>query len=113
MDPAIWRGGPRGQWGQPRPRHLIEVRIATNRGQPPSPEHRREIREARRRRGTRPPDGARLWTPEENALRRALPPAEGARRTGPTLTACYKRRGKLGLPEGRPADGRRRAQAIG
>lgn len=43
----------------------------------------------------------RRWTAEEDALVRALPPAEAARRTGRTSWAVALRRRKLRLPDGR------------
>jgi hypothetical protein len=89
--------------GKPRPRHVIEALIAANKGRRLSEETRRKMSEAHRRRGTRPPDGARLWTEEEDELVRALPGKEAAGRTGRTLTAVYKRRRQLGLPDGRRA----------
>ena len=39
----------------------------------------------------------RAWTPEEDELVRALPPAEAAARTGRTLPAVYQRRHDLGV----------------
>jgi hypothetical protein len=41
--------------------------------------------------------GLRAWTPEEDDLVRALPPAEAARRTGRTVKAVYGRRYSLGM----------------
>jgi hypothetical protein len=37
------------------------------------------------------------WTPAEDELARALPPAEAAARTGRTLPAVYQRRYQLGV----------------
>jgi hypothetical protein len=49
-----------------------------------------------------PRHGRRHWTPEDDALVRALPPAEAARRAGRTLAAVYERRRDLGVaPAGR------------
>jgi hypothetical protein len=42
--------------------------------------------------------GGRPWTPEEDGLVRALPPAEAARRTGRSLPSVYDRRHALGVP---------------
>ena len=41
--------------------------------------------------------GGRAWTPEEDELVRALPPAEAAERTGRTLPAVHERRRALGI----------------
>jgi hypothetical protein len=48
------------------------------------------------------PNG-RAWTPAEDALVRAVPVREAARRTKRTVTAVYKRRRKLGVADGRRA----------
>jgi hypothetical protein len=73
---------------------------------PRSPEHRAKIGEALRRIGHRPPDGARLWTAEEDALLGTMPDAEVARRIGRTVRALRDRRQKLRIPstsgKGRP-----------
>jgi hypothetical protein len=61
----------------------------------------RTVREAHRRRGTRPPKAGHQWSAEEDALVRALPAAEAARRTGRTLGAVYARRRQVQLPDGR------------
>ena len=62
---------------------------------------RRKMSETHRRLGTRPPNGTRLWTPEEDELVRTLRPPEAALRTGRTLSAVVSRRRVLGLPDGR------------
>jgi hypothetical protein len=49
-----------------------------------------------RLRGRRPGRG-RPWTSEDDALVRALPPREAARRTARTLAAVYERRRVLGV----------------
>jgi hypothetical protein len=87
--------------GKPRPRHVMEALIAANTGRHPSEETRRKMSETHKRQGTRPPDGARLWTEEENMLVRTLPRKEASERTGRTLIAVSKRRGQLGVPDGR------------
>jgi hypothetical protein len=48
--------------------------------------------------GHRPPDGARLWTAEEEALLGTMPDAEVARRIGRTVGAVRSRRGILRIP---------------
>jgi hypothetical protein len=88
--------------GKPRPRHVIEAMRAANLGRPLSEETRRKMSEAHRRRGTRPPKAGRPWTAAEDTLLSAgMSAAEVAKRTGRTLTAACKRRGQLGLPDGR------------
>jgi hypothetical protein len=88
--------------GKPRPRHVIEAMRAANLGRQHTDQTRRRMSEAHRRPGTRPPKAGRAWTAAEDApLTAGLPAAEVAGRTGRTLTAAYKRRGQLGLPDGR------------
>jgi hypothetical protein len=88
--------------GKPRPRHVIEAMRAANLRRKHTDQTRRRMSEAHRQRGTRPPAAGRPWTAEEDALLRAgLPAAEVAGQTERTLTAVYKRRGQLGLPDGR------------
>jgi hypothetical protein len=51
----------------------------------------------------------RPWTPEEDALVRALPAREAAQRVGRTLRAVYMRRHTLGIgPNRRPGAGRKK-----
>jgi hypothetical protein len=50
-----------------------------------------------RHRGAPPPCSWTHWTPEEDGMVRALPPAEAAERTGRTLLAVYQRRHDLGV----------------
>jgi hypothetical protein len=52
-------------------------------------------------RGAASPRSWAPWTPAEDELARALPPAEVACRTRHTLGAVYHRRHLLGLPDGR------------
>ncbi len=87
--------------GKPRPRHVVEAVIAAHHGMVHSPESRRKMSEAHRRRGTRPPKAGRPWTPEEDALLRMLPAKEVVKQTARTLRAVYDRRRDLGLPDGR------------
>jgi hypothetical protein len=56
--------------------------------------------EAQRRRGTLVP-GTVVWAEREDALVRALPAVEAARRTGRALGAVWSRRRVLRLPDGR------------
>jgi hypothetical protein len=53
----------------------------------------------------RPPVRPHRWTPEEDALVRALPVAGVARRTGRTLKAVWARRRVSQLPGGRVKNG--------
>jgi hypothetical protein len=53
-----------------------------------------------RRLGLGVPQRPDVWTPEEDALVRGLPPAEAARRTGRSVGAVYARRSRLN--RGRP-----------
>jgi hypothetical protein len=46
-----------------------------------------------------PPSGLRAWTPGEDDLVRALPPAEVARRTGRSLLEVRVRRYEMCLPD--------------
>jgi hypothetical protein len=87
--------------GKPRPPHVTEAMRQGRTGKPHSVEARRKMSEAHKRRGTRPPNGTRLWTAEEDAIVAKLPAAEAAKRTGRTLIAVFSRRLKLGLPDGR------------
>ena len=48
-----------------------------------------------------PRHGRRHWTPGDDALVRALPPAEAARRTGRTIAAVYERWRGLGVAPAR------------
>jgi hypothetical protein len=45
--------------------------------------------------------GTRVWTLAEDALLKALPAEEVARKTWRTLKAIYTRRQRLGMPDGR------------
>ena len=73
--------------GRPQPWHVIEAMAAGRRGKPHSEETRRKMSEAHKRRGTRPPNAGRPWTPEEDDLVRTLPAACAAQRIGRTLEA--------------------------
>jgi hypothetical protein len=53
-----------------------------------------------RKRGTLVP-GTIPWTAEEDELVKTLPPEEATKRTGRSLKAVYKRRHRLGMPDGR------------
>jgi hypothetical protein len=79
---------------------VVAALVAANTGRRLSEETRRKMSEAHRRRGTRPPKAGPPWSAEEDALLRALPAAEAARRTGRTLGAAYARRRELRLPDG-------------
>jgi len=85
--------------GKPRPWHVMEPAHEARRGMRHTAETRRKMSEAHKRRGTRPPKAGRPWTPEDDELARALPPAEAARRTGRTLEAVHSRRAVLRAEE--------------
>ena len=87
--------------GKPRPPHVIEAVRRAHLGSKTSPETRRKMSETHRRLGTRPPKAGRAWTATEDALLRQLPALAVAQQTGRTLKAVYKRRIKLGVPDGR------------
>jgi hypothetical protein len=61
--------------------------LAESRKKLNAPEVRRNVSEAHRRRGTIPPAGGWLWTPEEDALILMMPAAMAARRTRRTIFA--------------------------
>jgi hypothetical protein len=44
------------------------------------------------------------WTPQEDELVKTLPAEEVAKRTGQSLSVVYKRRRRLGMPDGRRRD---------
>ncbi|HWB12682.1 MAG TPA: hypothetical protein VG826_25880 [Pirellulales bacterium] len=87
--------------GKPRPPHVIAAMRKGRTGKPHSGEAKAKMSEAHRKRGTRPPKAGRPWTAEEDALCRALRPAEVVRRTDRTLAAVNQRRRVLGVPDGR------------
>jgi hypothetical protein len=87
--------------GKPRPPHVIAAMSQANLARKLPAEQRRKMSEAAKRRGARPPNAGRPWTPEEDALCRSLRPTEVVRRTGRTLQAVKWRRRVLGLPDGR------------
>ena len=87
--------------GKPRPAHVGRAVAEAHRGKSHSEATRQKMSTAHRRRGTRPPKAGRPWTEAEDALVRALPPAEVARQTGRTLVAV------LHLP-----DLRKRGEAV-
>jgi len=87
--------------GVPRPAHVREAMRQASIGRKPSDEARRNMSEAQRKRGARPPKAGRAWTAEEDALLMQLPGAEVARRTGRSISAVHSRRRKLKLPDGR------------
>jgi hypothetical protein len=87
--------------GKPRPRHVIEAMRKATIGRKLTPDHRRKLSEAQKRRGARPPAAGRSWASWEHELLLALPPADVAKQTGRTLRAVFLRRHKLGLPDRR------------
>jgi hypothetical protein len=93
--------------GKPRPPHVIDAVRRAHTGKRHSPEARRKMSEAQRRRGTWPPAAGKAWEPWEDELVRTLPRKEVARRTGRTVGAITGRRQTLGLPNGRRREHRR------
>jgi hypothetical protein len=83
--------------GKPPSPNAVAALVARNKP-PRSLEHGQHISEALRRIGHRPPDGARLWTAEEDALLGTMPDAEVARRVGRTVRAVRARRRVLRIP---------------
>jgi hypothetical protein len=77
--------------------NAVAALVACNR-LPRTPAHGRHIGEALRRIGHRPPDGARLWTVEEDALLGTMPDVEVARRIGRMVKAVRARRRVLRIP---------------
>jgi hypothetical protein len=86
--------------GKKMDRRVVAALAAQRRGTRHREESWRRMSEAHRRRGTLVP-GTVVWTEQEDALVRSLPPAEAARRTGRTLVAVWQRRRVLGVPDGR------------
>jgi hypothetical protein len=87
--------------GKPRPAHVIEAMRKANLGKQLSPETRRKMSEAHKRRGAWPPAAGRPWKAEEDELVRTLRIADVVKRTGRTESAVKNRRVKLGVPDGR------------
>ena len=81
-------GAPGESWG-----NIDDALDAGYRGLPGGDSLARLLNRHRGRRGR----GWVSWTPEEDELVRALPPAEAAARTGRTLPAVYQRRHDLGV----------------
>jgi hypothetical protein len=74
------------------------VAVFQCRGSPRLWGHAWQISEALRRVGHRPPDGARLWTAEEDALVGTMLDVEVACRVGRPVGAVRCRRQKLRIP---------------
>jgi hypothetical protein len=85
----------RGQKRQPTVGRKIAEALH---GRPKCAEHCRNMSLAKKRAGTRPPWVGRPWTERENAIVRASPVKEAAKRTGRTVKAVYHQRKLLGLP---------------
>src|SRR5262245_4674218 len=84
--------------GKPRPPHVGQAVAAAHRGTHHTPETRRRMSETHKRRGTRPPDGARVWTQEEDELVRTLPAAEAARTDALRRLRAAEPAGRAGWP---------------
>jgi hypothetical protein len=83
--------------GKPPSPNSVAALVARNK-LPRSPEHGQHISAALRRIGHRPPDGARLWTAEEDALLGTMPDVEVARRIDRAVKAVRSRRRVLRIP---------------
>jgi hypothetical protein len=83
--------------GKPRPLHVGQAVGRSRKGVPHSQEAKRRMSQAHKARGSGGANPGRPWTPEEDALVRALGPIEAARRAGRTLKAVWSRRHKLGV----------------
>src|SRR5258708_2242964 len=81
--------------GMPTPLHVIEAMRQGRTGKPHSAEARLKMREAQRRRGTRPPAAGKAWEPWEEALLGKVSDAEVARRMGRKQSAVKSWRQKL------------------
>jgi hypothetical protein len=86
--------------GNPKPPHVLEAMHEARRGSHHTEEARQRMSATHRQRGTLVP-GTIPWTAGEDELVRTLPAEEAARRTGRSLQAVYKRRYRLGVPDGR------------
>jgi hypothetical protein len=72
-----------------------------NAGKKLKPETRRKLSQIHLAKGSRPRNGTKDWTPEEDHLLATLPAGEVAELTGRSLKAVYSRRVRLGMPDGR------------
>jgi hypothetical protein len=102
-DPQRRRKIAEARRGKPRPPHVLEAMHEAWRGSHHTEETRRRMSRTHRKRGTLVP-GTIPWTSEEDAMVKVLPAEEAAKRTGRSLSAVYKRRWRLGLPDGRRRD---------
>jgi hypothetical protein len=99
-DPERCRRIAEARRANPSPPHVMEAMHAARRGLPHTDEARQRMSATHRRRGTLVP-GTVPWAADEDELVRTLPAEEVARRTGRSLQAVYKRRFRLGVPDGR------------
>jgi hypothetical protein len=82
------------------PPHVLDALHEASRGWHHSEETRRKMSESHRKRGTMVP-GTKVWTAQEDEWVKSLPVEEAARRTGRSVSAVYKRRHRLGIPDER------------
>jgi hypothetical protein len=99
-DPKRCRKISEAMRGKPKPPHVLKAMHEARRGLPHTKEARQRMSETHRQRGTLVP-GTIPWTAEQDELVRTLPAEDAARRTGRSLVAVYKRRFRLGVPDGR------------
>jgi hypothetical protein len=83
--------------GKPRPRHVGQAVGRSRKGVPHTKVAKRRMSTAQKARGSGGANPGRPWTPEEDALVRALDPVEVAMRVGRSLKAVWNRRHKLGV----------------
>ncbi|MDB5306556.1 MAG: hypothetical protein JWO38_758 [Gemmataceae bacterium] len=94
-DPERRRKIAEAKRGKPRPEHVIEAMREGRTGKPHSEETRREMSEAHKKRGTRPPKAGRPWTAKQDALLGKVPDELIARKSGRPVSAVVNRRQKL------------------
>ena len=81
--------------GKKRPEHVLDALRKANTGRRPSASTRERMREAHKRRRTRPPWLNPPWTEADDQLVLALGTAEVVKRTGRSVDAVTSRRGFL------------------
>jgi hypothetical protein len=87
--------------GKARPPWLRLHMRKINTGKKLTAETRQKLSEVHRARGTRPKNGTKAWTPEEDRLVATLPTREVVELTGRSPKAIYSRRVRLRMPDGR------------
>jgi hypothetical protein len=107
-DPERCRKIANAKRGKPRPLHVIAAMRAGRTGKPQPPHVGKAVAASNRRRKAMGLVGnGKAWTLEDDNLVRSLQAPEVMRQTGRTLTSVYSRRVKLGVEDGRKANGRK------